>query len=132
MAPVADPQRFAAIACGGAIGALARVELARAFPASPASWPWPTFVANIAGVLLAGYLATRLQERLPPSTYRRPFAITGVCGALTTFSAFQVELIRIIRAGHPLIALGYGSASLAAGFAAMAAATLAVRRARLV
>ena len=132
MTPVADSQRFAAIACGGAIGALARVELVQAFPAAPAAWPWPTFVANIAGALLLGYLATRLQERLPPSTYRRPFAVTGLCGALTTFSTFQVELVRITRAGHPLLALGYGGASLSAGFAAMTAATLVVRRARLV
>jgi fluoride exporter len=127
-----DGQRAIAIFSGGAAGALARVLLADRVEVSAGGWPWPTFVANVAGALLLGYLATRLQERLPPSTYRRPFATTGLCGALTTFSTFQVELIRMARAGHPLLAAAYASASIAAGFAALTVTTLAVRRARLV
>jgi CrcB protein len=126
-----DAQRVIAIVCGGAVGALARTLLVDRVDVAAGGWPWPTFVANVAGALLLGYLATRLQERLPPSTYRRPFAATGLCGALTTFSTFQVELIRIVRAGHPLLAAVYGCASLAAGFVALTAATLVVRRARL-
>ena len=46
--------------------------------------------------------ATRLQERLPPSTYRRPFLGTGLCGALTTFSTLQIEVIRLGRDGLEL------------------------------
>jgi CrcB protein len=51
-----------------------------------ASWPWPTFVANVLGALLLGYFVTRLQERLPPNRYRWPVPRHRVCGALTTFS----------------------------------------------
>jgi len=130
--PVADPQRVAAILCGGATGALARAGLVEWLDVPPGRWPWPTLIANVAGALLLGYLATRLQERLPPATYRRPFAATGLCGALTTFSTFQVELIRIARAGHPLLAVTYGATSLLACLAALTAATLVVRRARFV
>jgi CrcB protein len=86
---------------------------------------------NVAGTLALGYLATRLQERLPPSTYRRPLLGTGVCGALTTFSTFQVELARLAREGAPALAAGYATASLAAGLAGVYLATALTRRARL-
>jgi fluoride exporter len=53
-------------------------------------WPWATFAANLVGTALLGYFVTRLQERLPPSTFRRPLLGTGLCGALTTFSTLQL------------------------------------------
>jgi CrcB protein len=74
---------------------------------------------------------TRLLERLPPSTYRRPLLGTGVCGALTTFSTLQVEAMRLGRGGHAALALGYVAASIALGFAALALATAVVHRASL-
>lgn len=74
---------------------------------------------------------TRLQDRLPPSTYQRPFLGTGVCGGLTTFSTLQVELVRMLDAGAWLLALGYAAASLLAGFGAVLISTHLVRRARL-
>ena len=46
---------------------------------------------NILGAFLVGYFVTRLQERLPLSSYRRPLLGTGLCGGLTTFSTLQVE-----------------------------------------
>ncbi len=56
------------------LGALARVGLAQAAPHGPAGWPWATFAVNMVGALLLGYFVTRLQERLPPSSYRRPLS----------------------------------------------------------
>ena len=61
-----------AIFAGGVAGALARAGLAEALPWDGHGWPWATFLVNVAGTLMLGYFATRLQERLPPSTYRRP------------------------------------------------------------
>jgi CrcB protein len=80
---------------------------------------------------LLGYFATRLQERLPLSTYRRPLVGTGLCGAFTTFSTFQVELLRMVDDGRVALAVGYAATSIAAGFVALAVATSAVRRVRL-
>ncbi len=56
------------------------------------------------GAALLGYFITRLQERLPPSLYRRAFLGTGVCGALTTFSTVMVELVKMIEGGHLALA----------------------------
>src|SRR5438876_816069 len=81
-------------------------------------WPWVTFGVNVAGAFVLGYFATRLQERLPPARYRRPLLATGFCGALTTFSTLQVELLKMLDHGHGGLALGYAAASLAAGFVA--------------
>jgi CrcB protein len=130
--PASDPRELAAIFAGGCIGALARAGLSEAIAADPASWPWATFTVNVAGAALLGYFATRLQERLPPARYRRPFLATGFCGALTTFSTLQVELIRMLDAGHVALAFGYALASLAAGFLAVALATVLTRRVRTV
>jgi CrcB protein len=121
----------AAIAVGGVAGALGRAGLDRAFPWDGQGWPWSTFMVNVAGTLVLGYLATRLQERLPPSTYRRPLLGTGLCGALTTFSTFQVELARLARDSAYALAVGYAGASLAVGLGGVYLATALTRRARL-
>jgi CrcB protein len=86
---------------------------------------------NILGAFLLGYFTTRLQERLPLSSYRRPLLGTGVCGGLTTFSTMQVEIVRMLDARYFGLALGYTAASLAGGYAAIQIATSMVRRVRV-
>jgi CrcB protein len=127
----ADRRELAAIFAGGVIGALARLGLLEALPPLPGHWPWATFVANIVGALALGYFTTRLQERLPLSAYRRPFLGTGLCGALSTFSTLQLELLQMLDHCEGGLAAGYAVASVAAGLAAIALTTNLVRRARL-
>jgi fluoride exporter len=127
----ADRREIAAIFAGGVIGALARLGLVEALPATPSQWPWATFAANVVGAVALGYFTTRLQERLPLSAYRRPFLGTGLCGALTTFSTLQLELLRMLDHGDGGLAAGYAAASVAAGLLAIALTTNLVRRARL-
>ena len=83
------------------------------------------------GLLRAGYVATRLQERLPLSTYRRPLLATGFCGAYTTFSTMQVEILEISNAA----AIGWRSATRrrasAPGYLAIWTASASVRRGRV-
>jgi fluoride exporter len=124
---VATPLQLA-IVVGGVCGALARAGLDRALPAGGTAWPWATLAANLVGAILLGYFVTRLQERLPPSTFRRPLLGTGFCGSLTTFSTFQIELIRMARGGHVLLALGYLAASVGGGLALLYLSTALVRR----
>jgi CrcB protein len=131
-APRIDRAEVAAIFAGGFIGAVARWRLVVAVPDAAGHWPWATFCANVAGAFALGYFATRLQERLPLSAYRRPLLGTGLCGAFTTFSTMQLELLRMIDAGRLWPAAGYASASLAAGFLAIALSTALVRRVRVI
>ncbi len=126
-----DCREVAAVFAGGAIGALARAALGEAFPLAPTQWPWPTFAVNILGAFLLGYFVTRLQERLPLSSYRRPLLGTGLCGGLTTFSTMQVELVTMLDAHDYGLVLGYGSACVVAGYAAVQLATAMVRRVRI-
>src|ERR1700759_4963136 len=111
-----DRRELGAIYAGGVIGALARVGLSEALPPAVDAWPWATFIVNMVGAALLGWFVTRLGERLPPSTYRRPFLGTGICGALTTFSTLQLELFRMVDAGYVGLALGYAAATIAGGF----------------
>jgi fluoride exporter len=125
-----DQRELAAIFAGGIAGALLRVWLGRQLPSPPGQWPWATFAINISGALVLGWLATRLQERLPLSTYRRPLLGTGFCGAYTTFSTMQVQALSMIEAGHASLAIAYALCSILAGYVAVWIATAASRRAR--
>ena len=128
--PKLDWRELAAIFAGGFVGALARVLLVQALPATPGSWPWATFVENVTGTVLLGYFVTRLQERLPVSAYRRPLLGTGLCGAFTTFSTMQLELLRMLEAGRTALAVTYAVASIGIGLVGVFLATALVRRVR--
>jgi CrcB protein len=126
-----DRRELAAIFAGGAVGASARTALVEAAPTTAGHWPWVTFGVNLVGCVLLGYFVTRLQERLPISAYQRPLLGTGFCGALTTFSTFQVDLLHLLDHGaYGLVAI-YVAGSLIAGFLGVALGTAIVRRARL-
>jgi CrcB protein len=127
-----DRRELASIFAGGAVGALARVWLGETFSAGPTAWPWAIFAINVSGSFALAYFATRLQERLPQSTYRRPLLGTGFCGAYTTFSTMQVEILEMLDHDRYALAAGYALASIAAGYAAIWLATALVRRVRVI
>ena len=130
LAPQVDRRELAAIFAGGFLGAIARAALAQSLTVRPGQWPWATFAVNITAALALGYVVTRLQERLPPSTYRRSFLGTGICGALSTFSTMMVELLKMIDGAYWGLAFAYALASIACGLAAVALSSKLVRRAR--
>ncbi|MGH3554973.1 MAG: fluoride efflux transporter CrcB, partial [Mycobacterium sp.] len=117
--PGRDYRELAAVFAGGALGAAARAGLNTLAAPDPTRWPWPTFTANIVGALLVGYFTTRLLERLPLSSYRRPLLGTGLCGGLTTFSTMQVETLGMIEHHRYGLAVGYTAASITLGFLAV-------------
>lgn len=119
-----DRRELGAIFLGGALGALVRAGLAEALPDPGVGWPWATFVVNVVGAALLGYWFTVL----PHSRYRRPLLTTGFCGALTTFSTVQVELVEMFDAGRVGLACLYLGVSVVAGLAVAQAATVLGRR----
>jgi CrcB protein len=118
-----DRRELGAIFIGGALGALLRAGVAEALPAGGPGWPWATLLVNVAGASLLGYWFTVL----PHSSYRRPLATTGFCGALTTFSTVQLELLEMVEAGRLGLAACYLGVSVAAGLVGAQAGTLAAR-----
>jgi CrcB protein len=129
--PSLDRREIAAIFVGGAAGALVRVWLATTFSSGPADWPWAIFAINVSGSFALASFATRLQERLPQSSYLRPLLGTGFCGAYTTFSTMQVELLTMLDHDRYGLAIAYAASSVAAGFLAIWLATALVRRVRV-
>ena len=125
-----DKREVFAVFAGGALGTSARAALATLFPVAAGQWPWPTFTVNVIGAAMLGYFTTRLLERLPLSSYRRPLLGTGVCGGLTTFSTMQVETLRMLHHHDYTLAAGYVLASVVGGLAAVYVAGAAVRRVR--
>jgi len=125
--PRLDRRELAAIFAGGIVGAIARVWIGQ-HVLTTSTWPWATFIINVAGTIVLAYSVTRLQERLPQSTYRRPFLGTGFCGAFTTFSTMEVEILDLLRAGQIADAVSYAAASVACGYLAIWVTTALVRR----
>ena len=128
--PNLDRGELASIFIGGAVGALLRVWLGEHLAGSAEEFPWATFAINVSGALTLGYLLTRLQERLPLSTYRRPLVATGFCGAYTTFSTMQVEILGMLEHHRYELTVTYALASVLAGYLAIWIATAAARRTR--
>jgi len=126
-----ERRELAAIFAGGMVGAVLRVWVSQQFTSTAPNWPWATFIINVTGSVVLAYFATRLQERLPLSTYRRPFLGTGFCGAYTTFSTMQVEILKMLEHSRYGLAVGYAVASIVAGSFAIWATTALVRRSRL-
>jgi fluoride exporter len=122
---VADRHEILAVCTGGFIGALARAVLSDQVTHAPGAWPWATFAANLAGAFVLGYVATLLGDH---QHRRRLFIGTGFCGALTTFSALQLEVLQMLDANAYPLAAGYVAASAALGLLCVAAAAALARR----
>ena len=109
-------------ALGGAAGAVARILLGHwlSAPAASPAFPRGTFLVNLAGCLAAGLLAG-LVERHPGwlSPELRLALFAGVLGGFTTFSAFGLETVQLLRRGDWLLAAGYAGGSVLLGLAAV-------------
>ncbi|MFY9488286.1 MAG: CrcB family protein [Solirubrobacterales bacterium] len=118
-----------AVFAGGIAGTLARAAIAEFVPVETGAWPWATLTANVVGCAILGFVIAHLADAESPGR-RVALLGTGLCGALTTFSTFQLELYELVDAGEAPLALGYLIASLTTGLLAVRVARKASEAAR--
>jgi CrcB protein len=120
-----------AIALGGAFGAVARYFIARwSGMVLGEGFPWGTLTVNVVGCFAMGVLVELMALAWLPSAEMRAFLTVGILGALTTFSAFSLDITVLHGRGETLLAVSYILVSVLAPIAAIFAG-LAVTRAIL-
>jgi len=96
-----------AIAAGGAVGALLRWFVAGSIQRlAGGAFPWGTFAVNAIGSFLIGFLFVFMVERSSAGELWRLGVTVGLLGALTTFSTFSLESLRLLQTGAITMALG--------------------------
>jgi CrcB protein len=106
---------------GGAVGAPLRYLADLAVQSRHDSvFPWGTFVVNIVGSFVLGSVAGAVYAG-SAAPWVLTLVGTGFCGALTTFSTFGYETVRLVQDGAHWTGLANALGSLAAGVAAAAA-----------
>jgi CrcB protein len=102
-------QQILLVGIGGCIGSIIRYKLGGVILHHTPNWRFPlgTFVVNVLGCLVAGVLAGLIERRGWFSPDTRIFLFSGLVGGFTTFSAFGVETVFLVRRGETAIALAY-------------------------
>ena len=105
------------IALGGAVGAVSRY-LVSGWVTSllDTTLPWGTFVVNVLGSFLLGFLFRTVEVSLVSPEMRAMLAI-GLLGAFTTFSTFSLEAVALVQEGAWLRASSYVLGSVFLGIA---------------
>ncbi|MBT3375968.1 MAG: fluoride efflux transporter CrcB [Lentisphaerae bacterium] len=109
------------VGAGGCVGAILRYKLGglvlHQFPNS--RFPYGTFAVNVAGCLLIGVVAGWIEHHHGVGADLRLLVITGLLGGFTTFSAFGLETVYLLRRGLPMLALANAFGSVALGVLAV-------------
>ncbi|MFI7441927.1 fluoride efflux transporter CrcB [Nonomuraea indica] len=107
------------VLAGGAIGAPLRYLTDRAVQARHDTvFPWGTFAANMIGSLVLGALTGAALAQAAGGGLQLLVG-TGLCGALTTYSTFSYETLRLAETGAVFLAAANVVASVVAGLGAV-------------
>jgi CrcB protein len=108
------------IATGGAMGTLSRygVEIvATSLLHTGAGFPWATFLINLSGSFFLGWILARVETGGGAVEWLRCFAGIGFCGAFTTFSTMNLQMVEMMHSDSSALALVYFVASFVCGIA---------------
>ena|SRR5690554_1341023 len=107
------------VGLGGFIGSVVRYAVSVGLGAVAADrFPWATFAVNCLGCLLIG-LVVGASAKVSVSEPVRLFLVTGILGGFTTFSAFGLESLVLLRRGETSLVLLYILGSVLVGIAAV-------------
>ncbi|MBA2805966.1 fluoride efflux transporter CrcB [Streptomyces sp. KM273126] len=106
------------VVVGGMVGAPLRYLTDRAVQKRHDTvFPWGTFAVNVAGCLILGLLTGAVLAGAASSDVQLLLG-TGLCGALTTYSTFSYETLRLAEDGARFFAVANAVASVVAGLGA--------------
>ena len=106
------------VVAGAVVGAPLRYLTDRAIQSRHDSvFPWGTFAVNVTGCLILGLL-TGAATAGAAGSHLQLLLGTGLCGALTTYSTFSYETLRLAGTGARFYAAANVTASLVAGLGA--------------
>src|ERR1043166_1120793 len=107
------------IGIAGCLGALARYGLDGLGSRRASAFPWGTFVVNVSGAFLLGFVVTVLGERVAVGSWLRATVAIGFLGAYTTFSTLSLETYRLVETRSYALAGANALGSVAAGLVAV-------------
>ena len=110
------PLTLAVVAAGGVLGSLGRFALELALPWG-GGLPWATLVVNLLGALAIGVVVTIIADL---RSWVRPFAVPGVLGGFTTFSAFALQTGVLLDGEQFAVAAVYIAVTIIGGLLAVA------------
>ncbi len=111
-------RNWLAIGIAGTFGVLARHTVQQHVPRF-GGLPWGTFIVNLTGALLIGFLAAFVIHQLRTPMWVQEALTVGFLGGFTTFSALALETVVLMDRGRYLAAAGYSLGTLVAGTAAV-------------
>jgi fluoride exporter len=118
-----------AIALGAIPGALSRYYLTRfCVQWFGVKFPYGTFLINLSGALLMGFVTTLLLQKAIASPDLRAFISIGFLGAYTTCSTYALETAVLLRSGHWWRALFYWGGSAVLGVISLELGSTLARR----